>query len=356
MRKNLSFLPIAVLSALFTVAFFFSMLESLSIANEFLLNFFPDISLANGVRIQERTDFLRPVGYFAFGLTLILVLIGFVVRKGYLSAIGSIAFCLPVFGYFSFTMFFLVGIGAIRALWFPLIDFSPNLTLWLDMIVYLPMLAFPYYIGVYSGWYFHVHILLYGGVGISMFISAAGTFIFFLGTLTWLHGKFKGRPIVDFWIYRFSRHPQYLGFLLWGYGMLAIFPWSSYIISPDGRITPIPPPSFPWLVSTLTIIAVALHEEIEMVRKHGDKYLDYRSRTPFMLPLPKFISALITVPMEFFLKKKLPENRRELAYTLLVYTSILLTYFILYIFIVFVIYRKTIFRLLWRERPPTNTS
>lgn len=342
MRKNLSFLFVAVLSALFAFAFFFSMFESLSIVNKFLLNFFPYISLADEVHIQETTDFLRPVGYVAFGLTLVLILIGFVVRKGYLSAIGSVAFYLPIFGYFSFTMFFLVGIGAIRALWFPLIDFSPNLTLWLDMIVCLPWLALPYQMVLYSGYF-------------SLSISAAGAFIFFLGTLTWLHGKFKERQIVDFWIYRFSRHPQYLGFLLWGFGMLAftVFFSRGYI---NERYVPIPTPSFPWLVSMLTIIAVALHEEIEMVRKHGDKYLDYRNHTPFMLPLPKFISALITLPIEFFLKKKLPENRRELAYTILMYTSILLTYFILYIFIVFVVYRKTIFRLLRRKRPPTNAN
>jgi len=51
---------------------------------------------------------------------------GFMVRKSYLSTIGSVGLYLPTFGYFAFTMFFLAGVGVLRALWFPLLDLSPK--------------------------------------------------------------------------------------------------------------------------------------------------------------------------------------------------------------------------------------
>ncbi|NIO37088.1 hypothetical protein GTO27_05230, partial [Candidatus Bathyarchaeota archaeon] len=35
-------------------------------------------------------------------------------------------------------------------------------------------------------------------------------------------GKFEKRKIYDFWIYKYSRHPQYLGFILWSYGVMLL--------------------------------------------------------------------------------------------------------------------------------------
>jgi hypothetical protein len=60
---------------------------------------------------------------------------------------------------------------------------------------------------------------------------ALGLIIFLLGVFTWLYGKFKGIRIIDFWIYRYSRHPQYFGFLLWSYGLTIL---ASTIGAPKG--------------------------------------------------------------------------------------------------------------------------
>jgi protein-S-isoprenylcysteine O-methyltransferase Ste14 len=48
-------------------------------------------------------------------------------------------------------------------------------------------------------------------------------------------------------------------------------------------------PSLLWLISTLIIVGVALHEENVMVRMYGNEYVRYRNCTPFMPPLPKQI-------------------------------------------------------------------
>jgi len=314
LRKDIAFLLVAVLSALFTFAFFFFILESTKAVNEFLLNFFPNITTEAGWKqFLETFRFVRLFGYIAFGIVLVLILAGFAIRKGYLSSIGSVALYLPVFGYFSLTMFFLVGIGVMRALWFPLIDCSPTL-LWPGDIVLTPLWILEDIFLVSDG--VPVSLLLYDiGRKLSFLVIGVGVFIFFLGVLTWLHGKFRGYEIVDFWIYRFSRHPQYLGFLLWSYGMLML----TFFLRMVSAWGVLPSPGLPWLVSSLTVIAVALDEELKMIEKHGEKYMKYRGSAPFMLPVPKLLSGLITFPVKVLLKKKLPENRKEIAYTALTY-------------------------------------
>jgi protein-S-isoprenylcysteine O-methyltransferase Ste14 len=154
---------------------------------------------------------------------------------------------------------------------------------------------------------------------LSLIIMVMGLIIFFLGVFTWLYGKFKGIRIIDFWIYQYSRHPQYFGFLLWSYGLTIL---ASTIGAHKGGY--VPPPSLPWLISTLIIVGVALHEENVMVRMYGDEYVRYRNCTPFMLPLPKQISNLATLPMRKLLGKSRPENGREIAFIILLYSIILI--------------------------------
>ena len=150
-------------------------------------------------------------------------------------------------------------------------------------------------------------------------ITRIGLMVFSFGMVTWLYGKFQDAKIIDFWIYRYSRHPQYLGFLIWSYGLLL---QATIVYPPGGRY--IPPPSLPWLLSTLIIIAVAMYEENIMIRKHDETYIQYRNNTSFLLPLPKQLSALIMVPMKILLKKSWPENGKEICYMIILYSIILI--------------------------------
>jgi len=109
-----------------------------------------------------------------------------------------------------------------------------------------------------------------------------------------------------------------LGFLLWSYGLLLL---ATFAPTPKGGY--IPPPSLPWLTSSLTIIAVALHEEIEMVKKYGENYVRYRDKTSFMLPLPEQLSRAIKFPAKVLLKKNQPENGKELAFIITIYGVVL---------------------------------
>jgi hypothetical protein len=44
---------------------------------------------------------------------------------------------------------------------------------------------------------------------------ALGLLIFILGVLAWFYARLEKKGTADFWIYRFSRHPQYLGWIVW---------------------------------------------------------------------------------------------------------------------------------------------
>jgi hypothetical protein len=102
------------------------MTESVWAVDDFLSDFFQQYGWFTEKAI-ETIEYLRPFGYVAFEIVSVLILVGFAIRKGYLSTIGSIALYFPVFGHFACTMFFLAGIGVTRALWLPLMDCSPFL-------------------------------------------------------------------------------------------------------------------------------------------------------------------------------------------------------------------------------------
>ena len=148
-------------------------------------------------------------------------------------------------------------------------------------------------------------------------VIGLGLLIFLLGTLAWFYAKLQGKGTVDFWPYRFSRHPQYLGWIIWSYGLMLLAIQAPFPLGGGN-----PGASLPWLISSLIIVCVALGEEIKMSKERGQEYAAYRSSAPFMLPLPRLISSVMTSPMRFLLKKDCPENGRELIITFVVYAGI----------------------------------
>jgi len=198
-----------------------------------------------------------------------------------------------VFGSFASQMFFLAGIGILRVLWLPLLDVSPRL-MKLGDIAYLP-----YMIRVYSfsriGYDTRL-LTAYACVGV-------GIMIFIVGTFTWLQGKYNDIDVIDFWIFGYSRYPQYLGFIIWSYGVMLVA--TRYPV-PRGGVNP--DPSLPWLISALLIICVSIKEEIVMMGSHSESYNEYKSRTPFMLPLPRFIQNLAIAPYKIIVNKGITEK------------------------------------------------
>ena len=314
-RKKLSLkilrIPVlALLAIVFTLALLVTAFALPDTLDRILRGYFPDIRW-DPERIEVVTNSVRPIGYICLVVVIALILLGFIAKRRSFAFLGSFAFFLPVFGYFVGYMFFLAGIGILRVLWLPLLDLSPTL-LKLGDIVYLPLWIATYPLILQDVQPMHQVSTILG----SYFIIA-GLLIFCIGAFTWFYGKFEKKQVLDFWVYKYSRHPQYLGFILWSYGFMLVMAFAP----PSGRDPPVP--SFPWLVSMLIVICVALAEEIKMIKQANEQYLEYRRNTPFMLPLPWYLSKLFTVPNRILLKKDFPESGREVLYTFIINCAIL---------------------------------
>ena len=301
---------ISLLAVVFTAALTFATLQLPVILGSWLSSRFPDIHpVIEPERIAEFMVIVRPIGYACLIAIAVLIVAGFVTGKRKLSVFGSFAFFLPTFGYFFASMFFLAGLGILRIPFIPFWDPSISLMNFGD-ISYLPYMAL-----VYPFWLAGVDIRM----AISWVAVGLGLFIFVLGTITWFYGKAQRRKTVDFWIYRYTRHPQYLGFIIWSYGVMLI---AAQQPVPMGGANP--GASLPWLLTSLVIICIALAEENRMRKEDSNGYLQYTAGAPFMFPIPRFVATLITSPIRLLLKKNRPETGKELLATFAVYAALLI--------------------------------
>jgi protein-S-isoprenylcysteine O-methyltransferase Ste14 len=301
---------ISVLAVVFTIALTFATMQLPVILGNWLSNYFPDIHpVIEPERVAEFMAVARPVGYACLAIIAVLIVTGFVTGKKRLSIFGSFAFFLPTFGYFFASMFFLAGLGILRVPFVPFWDPNVNLMNFGD-ISYVPYMAL-----VYPFWLGRIdirEILAWIAIG-------TGLFIFILGTITWFYGRAQRRKTVDFWIYRHSRHPQYLGFIIWSYGVML---FAAQQPVPMGGSNP--GASLPWLLTSLLIIWIALAEENKMRKEDSEAYLQYRAHAPFMFRVPSFVSAVLTLPIKLLLKKNRPETGRDLLATFAVYATLLI--------------------------------
>jgi protein-S-isoprenylcysteine O-methyltransferase Ste14 len=307
--KN-SLVILILLAIVFTVALTFATVEAPRALTRFIHENcnVPDLHPVIEPELIEdfiSSNHVRLIGYSCLALVIVLIIAGFITEKRGLTSLGVITFFLPTFGYFAAYMFFLAGLGILRALWLP---FWGN-QMKLGDIAYLP-----YMIVVYPFALIGIDVrsmVAYLAVGL-------GLLVFLLGTLAWFYARFQKKGTVDFWLYRFSRHPQYLGWIVWSYGLMLMASQSPIPFGGEN-----PGASLPWLISSLIIVCVALAEEITMGQERGQEYEAYRASAPFMFPLPKFVSVVITAPMRLLLHKDRPENGKELLVTVVVYLVIL---------------------------------
>jgi protein-S-isoprenylcysteine O-methyltransferase Ste14 len=308
-RSKLTDLVLVLLAVVFTVALTFATVEAPRVLSRIIRENFnvPDPHPVIEPEVIDdfmSTNHVRLIGYSCLAVVVVLIVVGLVTEKRGLSSLGAIAFFLPTFGYFAGYMFFLAGLGMLRALWLPF---------WGQLLKLGDIALAPYVILVYPFALLGVDIrraLAYLAIGL-------GLLIFLLGTLAWFYAKLQGKGTVDFWLYRLSRHPQYLGWIVWSYGLMLLAIQAPIPLGGEN-----PGASLPWLISAVIIACVALGEEIRMSREAGEEYEAYRNSAPFMLPLPGFICRIVSAPMRLVLRKRYPGNGRELVIVFVVYAAI----------------------------------
>lgn len=254
---------------------------------------------------------LRLVGAAGLILTVLLIAFGLAAERRGMAAAGALLFFLPVFGHFAASMFFLAGLAILRVVWLPILDVSHEI-LSLGDVVYLP-----YAVVVYP----LVNLGLDIRDQIPWPVMGLGAGIFVASTVAWMTARFEGRGVAEIWLYRISRHPQYIGWIIWSYGLLVYVLRHSELY--HFKISWGMPSSLPWLVSTMVIIGVAMVEEIKMVEANGEAYLSFRDCTPFLLPLPSWLSTVIAAPMRLVLRRPWPETGLQVAGVVALYTLIL---------------------------------
>lgn len=301
-----------LLAVIFSIGLTFASVELPGLLNKALYGSAP--ALEGDSHANESTVFrtelfishyhLRLIGYTCFGLMVLLIAAGFITGKRGLASAGAVMIFLPVFAQFAAVMFFLAGLGMLNVIWLPVLDISFDAGR-LGDIVYLPyrlLRSLFLKIGV-DLHYPLVYLLI--GIGLLLFI---------IGTFSWFISRQRKKDMADFWIYRISRHPQYIGWIIWSYGMLLALMRVRYPKRSWGIAA-----SLPWLLSAMIIIGVALLEERKMKKQLGEQYAQYSLKTPFLFPLPKFISSIFTIPARLLFKKRIPDRKGEIAAVLSLY-------------------------------------
>lgn len=261
---------------------------------------------------------LKEIGYASLFLIVLLIFFGFYYGKKGLSLFGAFAVFIPVFGHFALSMFFLAGLGFLRVIWIPFTEISPYFMNYGD-IIYLPneiLLSIGRLFGVVLD------------KEIAVFFIIIGILLFTIGVYVWFSTKFFKDNVAKSFIYKISRHPQYLGWILWSYGFF-LLPSKETMKSSWGY-----PDSLPWLLTTMIIIAVSLFEEINMRNQFGNEYEDFKRKTAFMFPLPNWFKKIIIHPLRLFFNTSDFSKKRHV----LVFTSY---YTILLMFISFITYSFT---------------
>jgi protein-S-isoprenylcysteine O-methyltransferase Ste14 len=308
---------LVLLAAVFTIGLSFATVELPYLIDDVLQNTITTPSLdshADEASVLKTELFishfkLRLIGYVCFGLMVLAIVAGFATRRSGLAVLGAVGFMLPVFAQFAAVMFFLAGLGVLNILWLPVLDISYELQR-LGLIIRAPydLLSWLFrQVGVNGYW------------PIVYFFIGSGLLLFFLGTFAWLSARARKQGVADFWMYRISRHPQYLGWILWSYGIYLLLLQARYPKRSWGIEA-----SLPWLLSTLVIIGVAMVEELNMRSRHGDAYETYRRSAPFLFPVPAFVGRLFALPFRLLFKKNQPDRKREVAAVLSLYAVVLM--------------------------------
>jgi len=300
-----------LLAVIFTIGLMFASVEIPKTIDQVLNQKVDFLDVASGQNeISEyKTELflsyyhIRLIGYTCLGLILILIVTGFVLEKRALASAGAIFLFLPVFGHFAATMFFLGGLAFLRFLWLPFLDISFDIMRFGDII----LLPYDWILKVFS--LFGVNLYR----ELPFIFTGLGIFVFLMGVLAWMYGRIRKQSVTDFWIYRISRHPQYLGWIIWSYGVLFL-PGANMKRYIDVANT------LPWLLATMIIIAVALLEERKMKKEFGKSYESYRQRVPFLFPLPSFIRKTFYMPLQLIFRKTFPDRKREIAAVVTFYT------------------------------------
>jgi len=315
--KVISNASLLLLSIIFSIALVFAFLELPRLLDQGIQRQFgfPQFDQGLGDVNAFKTELfiqglhLRWIGYGSLLLILILIIAGYATRKTGWALAGAVGLFIPVFGQFAFSMFFLAGLGILRVGWLPFMEASSVSILDMGKVIYVPYWILMWFFGLFN-WNAHQFL--------SYFFMASGAFLFIWGVLVWFQSRYNSQQVASAWIYKISRHPQYLGWILWSYGFILFPPARA-----EMKITWSVPSSLPWLLMTMIIIGICMLEEIKMMKVTNGGYEAYRKKSPFLIPLPRWLRRPISWPARKIAGGEHPVRPAQVGWIILLYTGIL---------------------------------
>ena len=118
---------------------------------------------------------------------------------------------------------------------------------------------------------------IYSLMWIELVIFICGFVLFLHGLIHLVKAKKKKIAIVQTGLYKYIRHPQNLGIIIFSFPFCLYVPFLSDSGIKVGDI-------FSWMLFFLLIIIYSDIEEIQMLKKYPDKYSLYKSNTGFFIP------------------------------------------------------------------------
>jgi protein-S-isoprenylcysteine O-methyltransferase Ste14 len=137
-------------------------------------------------------------------------------------------------------------------------------------------------------------------VGIALFLTGMTGFI--IGVVQIYYSKLFRHREVTGGLYRFIRHPQYLFLMIWGLGLVLLWPRTIVLFS--------------FLTMIFIYYRLARIEEIECERKFGVSYSQYKAETGMFIPR-------VLIPDIPFLKINFSTSKRHLLLTALYFITLL---------------------------------
>lgn len=128
---------------------------------------------------------------------------------------------------------------------------------------------------------FFMSLFSFGG---SLLLSLCGFMIALYSTVYLMRHKKLG--LVETGPYRFVRHPQYTGILLWTIGLTGWSYWTLTHTFGVGWLTPEWTIGI-WFIELGAYIGLALVEELYLSKAFGMKYTNYKRNVSFLLPFGK---------------------------------------------------------------------
>jgi len=297
---NVSLVALAIT---FTIALYYLTVQATNVLNFFLRPLFPGVEF-----FTVPWNMLEYVGIACLVGIICVIVLGCLLKKPFLSKMGSLSIFMPVFGHFFSEMFLLVGVQVLQVVLLPI-------SRYLNIVKLEPLLV-------------GAEALLWV---CSQGFIVVGLSIFSWGVFSWLKGVVTRQKVFSISIYRYSRHPQYLGYILWSFGIYlqTLIPcggpfgyvWFNYF--------------FPWFLSVLSMVGIALYEEIGMANKYPEEYSTYRREVSFLVPVPHKIKKAFMFPVRAISKKDYPERGREILLLLALYggMGVLLVWILSYVII-----------------------